>query len=90
MHTHAHTYTHMHTHAHTSTHLVIKAGALTVLGERGKALVDEFDIVSVDVKAEKHQTSSGHTTNAVQKLEGLQNEVIWGLTVGLLPEVVLM
>ena len=42
------------------------------------------------IETKEHQPSSGHTTNAVQELEGLHDKVIWSLTVGLFPEVVLM
>lgn len=71
------------------SHLVVVAGALAVLSERHKALVDEHGIVSMDVEAEQHQSTSNHTTYGVQQVQSLSYEIVQCLAVGLMPQVVL-
>lgn len=67
------------------TYLVIMAGTLAVLGECLQALVDELCIVSIDVEAEEHQASSGHSADTVQETKCFQNEVVAVFTIILLP-----
>ena len=71
------------------TDLVYMAWSLTVFGKRGQTLVDEFDVVGVDVETEQDQSPRGHTTDTVQELERLQNQVVTLFTVGLFVKVIL-
>ena len=65
------------------------AWSLAVLGESDKTLVDERSVVGMDVQAEQHESSSTHSTYGVQQVQGLRYEVVRGLTVGLVPKIVL-
>jgi hypothetical protein len=65
------------------------AGSLAVLRQSLQALVDELHIVGIDIETEQYQPSSGDTTDAVQEAQGLQDQVVAVLAVGLLPKVVL-
>ena len=65
------------------TDLIYMAWSLTVLGKGGQTLVDEFDAVGMDVEAEQDHSPRSHTTDTVQELECLQNQVVTLFTVGL-------
>ena len=65
------------------------AGSLTVLCECDETLVDEVGIVGMDVEAEKHESSSAHSTDGVQQVQRLRYQVVRSLTVSLVPEIIL-
>ena len=63
--------------------------SLTVLCESDQTLVDEHGIVSVDVQTEQHESTSTDSTYGVQETQALCDEVVGGLAVALVTEVVL-
>ena len=70
-------------------YLILVAWALAVLSKGSEALINQFHVVGVDVEAEQNQSSGGDSTDAVQELESLEDEVVAPFAVFLLPEVVL-
>lgn len=62
---------------------------LAVLGQTLEALVDESHIGFVDVQTKQTQATGGTTANTVEKLECFMHQVVIGLTVVLLANVVL-
>ena len=63
--------------------------SLTILRESDQTLVDELGIVGVDVEAQQHESSSAHSTYGVQQVERLCYEIVGGLAVVLVMQVVL-
>ena len=57
------------------------ARTLAVLGQCDQSLCDELHIVGMDVETEQDQPSCGHSTDTVQELECLQDEIVVSLAV---------
>lgn len=64
------------------------AWALAVLRQALQSLVDQHYILLIDVETQQTQATRGTSTNAVQKLKGLTDEVIICFVV-LIPQEVL-
>lgn len=59
------------------------ARTLAIFCQGGEGLVDEVDIVLIDVQAQQSKTTSGATTDAVQELQSLTNQILAVFAVGL-------
>lgn len=68
-------------HILQSTHLVIVTGALAVLCECLKSLVDKGDVVLVDVETQQAQASGCGAANTVQEHQSLRHQVVIALVV---------
>lgn len=64
------------------------AWSLAILRQALQSLVDQHNILLIDVETQKSQATRGTSTNAVQKLKGLTDEVIICFVV-LIPQEVL-
>lgn len=52
------------------------AGALTVLSQAFKGLVNEGHVLLVDVEAQEAEAPRGAATDTVQKLQGLTHKIV--------------
>lgn len=68
-------------------HLVFVTWTLAVLSQTLHSLVYESHVLLIDVEAQQAQSSSGAATDAVQKLEGLTDQVVVVLIVLVTQEV---
>lgn len=68
-------------------HLVFVTWTLAVLSQTLHSLVYKSHVLLVDVEAQQAQSSRGAATDAVQKLEGLTDQVVVVLVVLVTQEV---
>ena len=63
--------------------------SLAVLSQSDETLVNEGGIVGMDVETQQHEASGTDSTDGVQKMESLSDEIVGSLAVALMPQIVL-